>query len=80
MSFEGSVRKIVGALRKEEQRLVRELDVLRVKIGSLSGTTRARGRRKATRRRKMSAKGRAAISRAAKRRWAEWRKAKGRSA
>jgi hypothetical protein len=77
MSWEASLRSVVVALRKEEQRLERELGDLRARIGTLSKGSGGRGTRKAPRTRKMSAKGRAAISRAAKKRWAAWRKAKG---
>ena len=76
MSWQASLNKAIGDLRKEEQRLERELDALRKSIGSLSGATRSKGTRKAAGTRKMSAKGRAAISRAAKKRWAAWRKGK----
>jgi hypothetical protein len=76
MSWQSSLNKVVGELRKEEQRLERELQILRGRIGSLSGFGGKRGARKAPGTRRMSAKGRAAISRAAKKRWAAWRKAK----
>ena len=77
MSWQASLKQALGDLRKEEQRLARELDALRGSIGSLSGATRSKIRRKVAGARNMSAKGRAAISRAAKKRWAAWRKAKG---
>ena len=76
MAWETSLRSVLGALRKEEQRLERDLSDLRTRIATLSGGTRGRATRKAPRMRKMSAKGRAAISRAAKKRWAAWRKAR----
>jgi len=76
MTWQASLNKAIGALRKEEQRLERELGSLRQRIGRLSGTTRSKGTRKAPGKRKMSAKGRAAISRAAKKCWAAYRKAK----
>jgi hypothetical protein len=77
MTWQASLNRVIGDLRKEEQRLERELGALRTRIGSLSGATRSKGTtRKAPGARKMSAKGRAAISRAAKKRWAAWRKAK----
>ena len=78
MPWQASLNKALGALRKEEQRLERELSTLRARIGSLSGVTRSKSTRKAPGKRNMSAKGRAAISRAAKKRWAAWRKAKSR--
>ena len=81
MAWQASLDAALAALRKEEQRLERELDALRGRIGSLSdvtrsGVTRSKGTRKAPSKRKMSAAGRAAISRAAKTRWAAWRKAR----
>ena len=76
MPWQTSLNAAIASLKKEEQRLARELDALRGTLGSLSGTTRSKIRRKAAGARKMSAKGRAAISRAAKKRWAAWRKAK----
>jgi predicted nucleic acid-binding Zn-ribbon protein len=76
MTWQASLNKAFGALKKDEQRLERELDELRRKIESLSGVTRSKGARKARGARKMSAAGRAAISRAAKKRWAAYRKAK----
>lgn len=75
MAWQAALGKALGALRKEERRLERELRVLRAKLGSLSGAARGRGTRRAGRTRKLSAKGRAAISRAAKKRWAAWRRA-----
>lgn len=76
MTWQASLNRAIGDLRKEEQRMVRELDALRSRIASLSGSTRSKGTRKAPGKRKLSAKGRAAIARAAKKRWAAWRKAK----
>lgn len=76
MSWQSSLNAVVATLRKEEQRLERELADLRAKIRSLSGATGGRGMRKSPGKRKLSAKGRAAIARAAKKRWAAWRKAK----
>jgi hypothetical protein len=74
MARQASLGRVLRALRQEEQRLERELRVLRVKIGSLAGAARGRGARRVGRTRKLSAKGRAAISRAAKKRWAAWRR------
>lgn len=79
MSWQSSLSSAVAALRKEEQRLQRELSDLRGRIGTLSGATRGKrgpGHPPGGTKRKMSAAGRAAISRAAKKRWAAWRKAK----
>jgi hypothetical protein len=77
MSWQASLSKAVGALKKEERRLERELESLRARIRSLSGA--GGGTRKAPGTRRMSAKGRLAISRAAKKRWAAWRRAKGKN-
>jgi len=77
MSWQASLSKALGALRKEERRLERELESLRARIRSLSGA--GGGTRKAPGTRGMSAKGRLAISRAAKKRWAAWRKTKAKS-
>jgi len=78
MTWQGSLNKALVALRKEETRIVRELDALRTRIANLMrGGAGSRGTRKAPGTRRMSAKGRAAISRAAKKRWAAYRKAKG---
>ena len=74
MSWQASLSKVLSALRKEEQRIERELSSLRTRIANLGGGS-GRGRRKAPGKRKMTAKGRAAISRAAKKRWAAYRKA-----
>ena len=83
MAWQSSLNAVVVALKREEQRLARELQTLRGQIASISGMGGKRGglggkrgTRKAPGTRKMSAKGRAAISRAAKKRWAAWRKAK----
>jgi hypothetical protein len=75
MSWQASLSKAVRDLRREEQRLVRELGALRRKIGSLSGVTAGKAR-KSTAKRNLSPAGRAAISRAAKKRWAAWRRSK----
>jgi hypothetical protein len=79
MAWQSSLNAALTALRKEEQRIARELQTLRGQIAALSGAGGKRSTRKAPGIRKMSAKGRAAISRAAKKRWAAWRKAKGKA-
>jgi hypothetical protein len=80
MPWQSSLKSAITALRKEEQRLERELDALRGRISGLTGAVRSRGTRRAAGKRKLSAKGRAAIARAAKKRWAEYRKAKRKNA
>jgi hypothetical protein len=80
MSWQRSIEAAVRALKKQEAALSKELRVVREKIDELeslskSGPTRAR--RKATgNSRRLSSKGRAAISKAAKKRWAEYRRQK----
>jgi len=74
MSWKTSLNAAVTALRKEERRLERELSAVRGGLESLSGVTRQKGGSgKSAGKRQMSAKGRAAISRAAKKRWAAYR-------
>ena len=68
----GTVASPVG----ERQALGAPASLPARQIAALSGAGGKRATRKAPRTRKMSAKGRAAISRAAKKRWAAWRKAK----
>lgn len=76
---------ILTALRTEEARIERELDAVRRQVQTITELARGRGGKRgpgrppgSTTKRKMSAAGRAAIARAAKKRWAAWRKAKGR--
>ena len=82
-----SLEKLIRNLRRAEQQLVRQLEGIRSAISSLEfgsaanpgirvgGRQRGRvRRRKAVRRRKLSAKARAAISRAQKKRWAKLRR------
>lgn len=80
MSWQRSIEAAVRALKKEEAALSKELGVVREKIDeleSLSKTGPARARRKAAgNSRRLSSKGRAAISKAAKKRWAEYRRQK----
>jgi hypothetical protein len=76
MPWRSSLKSAITALRNEEKRLERELEALRSRIASLSGAARFKGTPMAAGTRKLSAKGRAAISRAAKKRWAAYRKAK----
>jgi hypothetical protein len=83
MALSSIMASAIRSLRIEEARIARELDAIRDQIRALSGVAGGRGRGKRGPGRppgskgKMSAAGRAAISRAAKRRWAAWRRAKG---
>ena len=75
MSWQSDLAKFAKQLRKEEARLVSELKSLRAKIAGLgvaSGTARGKGSAP----RKLSPAGRAAIARAARKRWAKYRAAK----
>ncbi len=72
MSWQSSIQAAVRLLQKEESKLERELAMVRQKISALGGVGKGRGGRGG--RRRLSEEGRAAISRAAKRRWAGYRK------
>ena len=78
MTWQRSIQAAIRALRKEEKSLTRQLDTVQQKIGELDVLAREGGgagaapRRKAGRRR-LSAEGREAISKAAKKRWAKYR-------
>ena len=74
MTWQKSVARAVRALKAEEARLVRELDQLRQKIASLGGVATGGGGK--ARKRVLSPSARAAISRAAKKRWAKYREEK----
>jgi hypothetical protein len=84
MALSSALVSAIRTLRAEESRIQRELDAVRGQIQRLNGASglrkgkRGPGRPAGRRRREMSAAGRAAISRAAKKRWAAWRKAKAR--
>ena len=71
MEWKASLARALKDLKAEEARVERDLTELRARIASLSGVSGAAPRPRA--KRKMSAKGRAAIARAAKQRWAKWR-------
>ena len=77
MTFGRSLQNAVRALRKEEETLAQRLEALRSKIQDLEAMGRdvfPRARKAGAKgKRRLSAKGRAAISRAAKRRWAQYR-------
>jgi hypothetical protein len=75
MSWQASLNAAIRNLRAEEQNLERDLNRVRGAIQALGGLGRG-GAKLSTgtgRRRQLSAKGRAAISRAARKRWAKWR-------
>ena len=81
MSWQRSIQAAVRALKREESSLEKELDKVRSRITELetlakSGPATGSARRKSGASR-LSPQGRAAISRAAKKRWAAYRKEKG---
>ncbi len=76
MTWQRSVSAAIRTLRQEEAVLKRRLGALQDKIADLEGVSRGAARGagvRAVRKRKLSDKGRLAISRAAKRRWARYR-------
>jgi hypothetical protein len=77
MSWQQSIQVAVKALRQEESTLRKQLDTVVSKIRELEdigrGAGGAVGTRKRATSRRLSAAGRAAISRAAKKRWAQYR-------
>lgn len=83
MSWQQSLQAAIRSLRKEEQSILKDLDSVRDRISDLRALSKqpgpkGRGGSAGPRRpRRLSAKGRAAISRAAKRRWAQYRAKKG---
>jgi hypothetical protein len=80
MSWQRSLQAAARALRKEESALCKELDLVRKKLHDLehlsSGQPSNGSSRRKTGSRRLSPKGRAAISRAAKKRWADYRRDK----
>ena len=77
MKWQESLNRVIRVIKAEEARLERDLSELRAKIASLAGVSGGSRRGpKPARKRKMSSQGRAAIARAAKRRWAAYRAAK----
>jgi hypothetical protein len=80
MSWQQSIQVAVKALRQEEGTLRKQLDTVVSKIRELEDIGRGTGggMRKRTGSRRLSAAGRAAISRAAKKRWAQYRAASAR--
>jgi hypothetical protein len=71
MSWQTILARAVAALRQEESELARDLAAIRERIAGLAGA--AGGGRKPRRKRTLSAKARAAISRAQRKRWAAFR-------
>lgn len=86
MSWQRSVQAAVRSLKREEAALQKKLGVVRAKIAELSEVSRTSGATGASRKktsRRLSPQGRAAISKAAKKRWTKYRadqRAKGRQA
>ncbi len=82
MTWQRSVQAAIRALKRKESSLEKQLDQVRAKIDELQGVARSQGGHAARAKsgsRRLSPQGRAAISRAAKKRWAEYRKQQGRS-
>jgi hypothetical protein len=80
MSWQKSVARALRDLRAVEARLAAELTDLRHRIASLGGVASkggGGGAKTQGKRRKLSPAARAAISRAAKKRWAKYRAEKG---
>jgi hypothetical protein len=76
MSWQKSLQTAVRTLRKEETALVSRLGKLRTKIQELEAMAKEGdigGRVRPTGRRRLSPAGRAAISKAAKKRWQKYR-------
>ena len=75
MSWQQSIQGAVKALRQEESTLRKQLDTVASKIRELEDIGRGAGgvMRKRAGSRRLSSAGRAAISRAAKKRWAQYR-------
>jgi hypothetical protein len=79
MSWQQSLRAAIRSLQREEQSILKNLDSVRERISELQSLSKARGaqgriaRGRPRKARRLSPAGRAAISRAAKRRWAEYR-------
>ncbi len=82
MTWKSSLARAMRDLKTEEARLARELGEVQQRISSLGGLVSGGGGStpgKVKKRRNMSAAARAAISRAAKKRWAKYRAEKGTS-
>lgn len=80
MSWQRSLQAAIRALKKEEEALKQDLVSVREKIAELTESAKSGGPRPASARRRapdknrLSPAGKAAISRAAKKRWADYRK------
>jgi hypothetical protein len=77
MAWQQSIQTAVRELRKEESSLQRQLSEVQARIRDLQGLQRSGGSSVAGSKlgsRRLSAKGREAISRAAKKRWAKYRR------
>ncbi len=79
MTWKSSLARAMRDLKTEEARLARELGEVQQRLSSLGGLVSGGGSSpgKVKKRRNMSAAARAAISRAAKKRWAKYRAEKG---
>ncbi len=76
MTWQRSVQAAVRSLKREEATLHKKLEVVRGKIAELSEVSRTSGATGAGRKktsRRLSPQGRAAISKAAKKRWSKYR-------
>ena len=79
MSWQRSLQAAIRDLRKEEAHLVKELELIQERIGELEAMAKEpaprprSAKRKTSRKNRLSPEGRAAISRAAKKRWAKYR-------
>ncbi|MBW2282203.1 MAG: hypothetical protein JRG76_16075 [Deltaproteobacteria bacterium] len=75
MTWQRSLQSAVKALKKEETALQKQLDLVQGKIAELDEMSRSNTGTPAAKRgpRRLSPAGRAAISRAAKKRWARYR-------
>ena len=81
MTWQRSVQAAIRALKRKEISLQKQLEQVRTKIDDLQDVASSQssaGARTRSGSRRLSPQGRAAISRAAKKRWADYRKQKGR--
>jgi len=79
MSWQDSVAKALRELQKEEKLLEKQLSSLRTRIKELERLGTAPGNQGVEKAPRLSPKGRAAISKAAKKRWAAYRREQGRA-
>jgi len=75
MTWQRSIQAAIRELKKEESSIGKQLDVVQRRIQELEdlGTGAASTAKARPNKRRLSTKGRAAISRAAKKRWAKYR-------